>query len=61
MKLPTLTGTNFEKLDLSFKPTVRRQNAIILIPLDYLLRTYAVENYNAAWTNHEEKLKFVPP
>ena len=34
IKAPTLTGTNLEEFDLAFTAAVRRQNAIIGIPLD---------------------------
>ena len=34
MKAPTLKGTNFEEFDLAFTSAVRRQNALIVIPLD---------------------------
>ena len=57
MKLPTLTGTNFEEFDIGFTAAVRRQNAIIGISLDYLLGPDAVGNYNAPWNTSEEKLK----
>ena len=53
-----LTGTNFESSDLSFTAAVRSQNALIGIPLDYLLRSDVVNNYNYAWNNRKEKLKF---
>ena len=48
MKVPMLTGTNVEEFDLSFTAAVRRQNALIGIPLNYLLRTDAIRNYDAA-------------
>ena len=44
MKVPMLTGTNAEEFDLAFTAAVRRQNALIVIPLDYLLRTDAIGN-----------------
>ena len=47
MKVPTLTGTSFEELDLDFTSTLRIQNHVIVIPLDCLLRPDAVLNYNA--------------
>ena len=49
MKLPTLIGTNFEESHLDFTSLFRRQNALIRIPLDYLLRPHAIGNYDAAW------------
>ena len=58
MKVPTLTGTNFEEFGLAFTNTVRRNNVLIVIPLDYLLRIDAVGNYYAVWNSCEEKLKF---
>ena len=58
MKVPTLTGTNFEEFDLAFTSAVRRQNYLIGITLYYLLRPYVVGNYNAAYNYREEKLKF---
>ena len=58
MKVPTLTGTNFEEFNLDFTVTIRRQNALIGILLDYLPRIYAVVNYNAAWNSHEESIIF---
>ena len=57
MRVPTLTGTNFEEFDISFKAAVSIQNALIRIPLDCLLSTDTVGNYNAACNYHEEKLK----
>ena len=39
IKLPTITGTNFEEFDLAFTDAVRIQNDLIGIPLDYLLIT----------------------
>ena len=59
MKVPTLTGTNFEEFDLAFTATFRRQNALIVILLDYLLRPDAIVNYNAAWNYHEKKIMFL--
>ena len=53
MKVPTLTGTNFEEFYLAFTATVSRQNSLIGIPLDYLLMPYAVGNYDAAWNYRE--------
>ena len=58
MKVPTLTGTNFEELDLVFTASVRKHNDLIGIQLDCLLRPDAVGNYNLAWNTHEEKIKF---
>ena len=58
MKVPMITGTNFEESDLAFTSKVMRHNALIGIPLDYLLRSDGVENYNVAWKYREEKLKF---
>ena len=34
MKLPTLTGANFEEFDLAFTATARIYNSLIGIPLD---------------------------
>ena len=34
MKVPTLTGTNFEGFDLDFTVSVRRKNSLIRISLD---------------------------
>ena len=47
MKVPMLTGTDFEEFGLAFSAAVRRQNALIGILLDYLLRPDAVGNYDA--------------
>ena len=58
MKLPTLIGTNVEEFGLYFLTVFRRQNYLIVIPLDYLLRTDAVKNYNAALNYCEEKIQF---
>ena len=58
LKVPMLTGTNVEEFDLAFTASVRRQNALIGIPLDYLLRTDAIGNYDADWNSREEDLKF---
>ena len=58
MKVPTLTGTNFEEYGLAFTATVRRKNDLIKIPLDYFIGSDAVVNYDAAWNYREEKLKF---
>ena len=58
MRVPTLTGTNFEEFDLYFKAAVRRQNGLIGIPLGYLLSPDAVVNYDLAWNSCEEKPKF---
>ena len=58
MKVPTITGTNFEEFDLAFTAIVRRQNTLIGIPLDYIFRLYAVVNYNAALNNSKEKINF---
>ena len=33
IKVPTLTGTNIEEFYLAFTATVRRQNALTVIPL----------------------------
>ena len=57
MKVPTLTGTNFEYFDLDFTAVVRIQNDLIGIPLDYLIILYAVGNYNEDWNSHEENPK----
>ena len=57
MKVSTLTGTNVEDFDLAFTATVRRQNALIGIPLDYLKWSDTVGNYNLAWNTREENLK----
>ena len=48
MKVPMITGTNFEESYLAFTSKVMRHNALIGIPLDYLLRSDGVENYNVA-------------
>ena len=48
IKVPMLTGTNFEESDIDFTAAVRRHNALIGIPLYCLLRTDAVVNYNVA-------------
>ena len=53
-----LPGTDFEEFGLAFTATVRRENALILIPLYYLLSTYVAENVNASWNSYEEKLQF---
>ena len=58
MKVPTLTGANFEEFDLDFTAAVRRKNYLIEIPLNYLLRPYSVGNYSASWKSSEEKLRF---
>ena len=34
MKVPMITGTNFEDFDLAFAAAVRRHNSLIEIPLD---------------------------
>ena len=49
MKAPMIIGTRFEEFDLAFTAAVRTHNALNVIPLDYLLRTYRVENYDGAW------------
>ena len=48
MKVPTLTGINFEEFDLDYTAAVRRQNYLIGIQLDYFLRPDAVGNYDVA-------------
>ena len=48
MKVPTLTGINFEEFDLSFTAADSIQNTLIVIPLDNLFRTDLVGNYNLA-------------
>ena len=58
MKLPTLTGTNFEEFDLYCTAAVSILNASIGIPVDYLLRLDPVGNYDAAQNSCEEKLSF---
>ena len=58
MKVPTLTGMNFEEFDLAFTAAVRKHNALSGIPLYYLLIPDVVENYDATWNSHELKLKF---
>ena len=57
MEVPKLTPTNWDEFDLAFTAAVRRQNAIIGIPLDYLLRPSDVGNYQGAWATREEKIK----
>ena len=47
-KVTTLTGTNFEEIDLAFTSAVRRLNDFIVIPLDYLFRPDVVGNYGVA-------------
>ena len=48
MKVPTLTGINFEEFDLSFTAADRIKNTLTVIPLDNLFRTDLVGNYNLA-------------
>ena len=58
MKVTTLIGTNFEEFDLDFTDAVRRQNALIGIPLDCLLSPYAVGNYNVVFNYREGNIIF---
>ena len=53
-----LTGKTFEEFDLAYTDVFRRQNALIAIPFDYLLRIDAVGNYDADWNSCEKKLNF---
>ena len=49
MKVPRLTGNNFEEFDIDFTAVVRRHNTIIGILFNYLLIPDMVVNYNMAW------------
>ena len=56
MKVPTLTSTNYEVFDLSFTAPVRIQNALNVIPLDFLLSPDMVRNYYSACNYREEEI-----
>ena len=58
MKVPKLTAQTFDDWNTSFITVVGRQNSLVSVSLDYLLRESEVGNYGANWPTREEKLKF---
>ena len=57
VEIPTLSSTNFEDVEQKIKSAASRRVGAAGIPLDYILRTDSIGNYDAIWSNRLDKLK----
>ena len=57
VEVSTLTSTKFENVDQNIKSAASRRVGATGIPLDYILRSNVLGNYDAVWNNRLYKLK----
>lgn len=57
VEIPTFSSANFEDIEQKIKSATSRRVGTAGIPLDYILRTDAICNYDAVWSNRLDKLK----